>query len=221
MSYFFFGKLFDYTPEDISIIFEPNNILRSISKMKKEEIKNKEQREENESKTPQQEEEKKTEQTPKEECTNNSDSEESDEEKYNILNDKYLRLSAEYDNYRKRTLKERMELIKTAGEDILLSFLPVMDNIDRAKKSVDEASDMEGIKSGIELIHKSLQNFLKEKSVEEVEAIGKVFDTDLHEAVTKIPVQEEEQKGTVIDVIEKGYRLKDKILRYAKVVVGE
>jgi molecular chaperone GrpE len=143
------------------------------------------------------------------------------EEMYNDLNDKYLRLTAEFDNYRKRTLKERMELMKNAGEDILVNFLPIMDNIDRAVLSLNDAKDLEAVKEGIKLIHKNLFDFLNERGVKEMESIGKEFDTDLHEAITKIPAPEEELKGKVVDVIEKGYTMKDKVLRYAKVVVGE
>lgn len=143
------------------------------------------------------------------------------EEKLEIVNDKYLRLSAEYDNYRKRTLKERMELMKSAGEDILINFLPVMDNIDRANLSVTEAKDIEAVKEGIQLIHKNLADFLKERGVIEMDSKGEIFNTDLHEAITKIPAPEEAMKGKVVDVIEKGYMIKDKVLRYAKVVVGE
>lgn len=143
------------------------------------------------------------------------------ENNYNELNDKYLRLVAEYDNYRKRTLKERMELIKSAGEDTLINFLPIMDNIDRAKKSVDEAKDIEAVKEGINLIYKHIFDFLTERGIKEIKAIGEPFDTDLHEAITKIPAPEEKMKGKVIDVIEKGYKLNDKVLRFAKVVVGE
>ncbi len=143
------------------------------------------------------------------------------ENKYNELNDKYLRLSAEYDNYRKRTLKERMELIKSAGEDTLINFLPIMDNIDRAKKSVDDAKDIEAVKEGINLIYKHIFDFLTERGIKEIKATGEPFDTDLHEALTKIPAPEESLKGKVVDVIEKGYKLNDKVLRFAKVVVGE
>jgi len=143
------------------------------------------------------------------------------EDKYNELNDKYLRLSAEYDNYRKRTLKERMELIKSAGEDTLINFLPIMDNIDRAKKSVDEAKDIEAIKEGINLIYKNIFDFLTERGIKEIKAIGEPFDTDLHEALTKIPAPDKSLKGKVVDVIEKGYKLNDKVLRFVKVVVGE
>jgi molecular chaperone GrpE len=141
--------------------------------------------------------------------------------KYNELNDKYLRLVAEYDNYRKRTLKERMELMKNAGEDILVNFLPILDNIERARRSVDEAKEIEAVKEGINLIHKNIFDFLSQKGIKEIDAKGEVFDTDLHEAITKIPAPDESMKGKVIDVIEKGYKMKDKILRYSKVVVGE
>ncbi len=143
------------------------------------------------------------------------------EERCNELNDKYLRLSAEYDNYRKRTLKERMELIKSAGEDTLINFLPIVDNIDRAKKSVDEAKDIEAVKEGINLIYKHISDFLTERGIKEIEAVGQDFDTDLHEALTKIPAPDESMKGKVVDVIEKGYKLNDKVIRFAKVVVGE
>ncbi len=143
------------------------------------------------------------------------------EEKYEKLNDKHLRLIAEYDNYRKRTLKEKMELIKTAGQDILINFLPIIDNIERAKKSVQESSDINAVKDGIEIIYKNLIDFVNTKGVKEIEAINETFNSDLHEAVTKIPAPTKDQKGKVIDVIEKGYKLNDKIIRYAKVVVGE
>lgn len=159
----------------------------------------------------------------KEQVENHSESksEEKPEEKYNKLNEKYLRLAAEYDNYRKRTLKEKMDLIKNAGEDILSNFLPILDNMDRAKKSIDETSDIDSVKEGITLIHKNLKDFIASRGVKEIETIGKDFDTDLHEAVTKIPAPDKKQKGKVIDVIEKGYKLNDKVIRYAKVVVGE
>ena len=143
------------------------------------------------------------------------------EEKYNSLNDKYFRLTAEFDNYRKRTLKERMDLIKSAGEDILINFLPVVDNIERAKKSIEEAKEIEPIKEGIDLIFKNMTDFLSQRGIKEIEAVGEEFDTDLHEAITKIPAPEENLKGKVVDVIEKGYKLHDKIIRFSKVVIGE
>lgn len=141
--------------------------------------------------------------------------------KVSELNDKYLRLSAEYDNYRKRTLKERMELIKSASEGTLKALLPVIDDFDRALVHLDDASDLDAVKEGIDLIYVKFQEFLKRNGVVEIEAKDKDFDTDLHEAVTKIPAPSENMKGKVVDCIEKGYMLNDKILRFAKVVVGE
>ena len=143
------------------------------------------------------------------------------EQKYYELSDKYLRLTAEFDNYRKRTLKERMDLMKSAGEDILINFLPVMDNFDRAILSINDAKDINAVKEGISLIHKNLSDFLKERGIKEMESLGEVFDTDLHEALTKIPAPNEDMKGKVVDVIEKGYTMKEKVIRYAKVVIGE
>jgi molecular chaperone GrpE len=112
-------------------------------------------------------------------------------------------------------------LIKTAGDDILINFLPAMDNIDRALKSTEEAKDIEAVIQGIKLIHKNLYDFLKDRGISEINAKGEQFNTDLHEAIVKIPTPDDSMKGKVVDVIEKGYKLKDKILRYAKVVVGE
>jgi molecular chaperone GrpE len=137
------------------------------------------------------------------------------------VNDKYLRLSAEFDNYRKRTLKEKMELTKTAGEQILVNILPVMDNFERAIKSIEDAKEVEAIKEGIMHIYKNFGEFLKQNGVAEIDSANAVFDTDLHEALTKIPAPSEELKGKVVDCIEKGYKLNDKVIRYAKVVVGE
>lgn len=143
------------------------------------------------------------------------------EQKYKEVNDKYLRLTAEFDNFRKRSLKEKMELVKSAGQDILINILPVMDNFERAIQSMDTDSNEASVKEGIELIYNNFKEFLSQRGVKEIEAIGKDFDTDLHEAITKIPVPEEAQKGKVIDVIEKGYELHGKIIRFAKVVVGD
>lgn len=142
-------------------------------------------------------------------------------EKYSVLNDKYVRLVAEYDNYRKRTLKEKMDLMKTAGEDIFLSILPVIDNFERALKAVENSKDIDAVKEGINLIYSNFKEFLKQRGVTEIEAQNQELDTDLHDAVTKIPAPEEELKGKIVDVIEKGYMLKDKVIRFSKVVVGE
>ena len=137
------------------------------------------------------------------------------------LQDKYLRQTAEYDNYRKRTLKEKMELVKTGGEQVILSILPIIDNLERAMASVRDAKDNEALKEGIELIYGKFQEFLGQNGVKEVEAMNEEFNTDIHEAITKIPAPDPELKGKVVDVIERGYYLHDKIVRYAKVVVGE
>ncbi len=148
---------------------------------------------------------------------------EDNEQKFKDLNDKYLRLSAEFDNYRRRNLKEKMELIKTAGEDILLNILPVMDNFERALRAIEvkKTDENTAIIEGIQLIYNNFKDFLSQRGVKELEAIGKDFDTDHHEAITKIPAPQEDMKGKVIDVVEKGYVMHDKIIRFAKVVVGE
>ena len=134
--------------------------------------------------------------------------------------DKYLRLVAEFDNYRKRTLREKMDLIASGGEDVIKSLLTVMDDIDRALDAMSKSSDIDSIRQGIVLIHQKLLETLHAKGVEEITAIGKELDTDLHEAVAKFPVSDE-KKGKIIDVVQKGYKLKDKVVRFAKVVVGE
>lgn len=137
------------------------------------------------------------------------------------LNEKHLRLIAEYDNFRKRTLREKMELSKNAGESILVNILPVMDDFDRARQHIDSASDIEAVKEGIDLIYNKLHEFLKQQGVTEIETEEQEFDSELHEAVTKIPAPDEEKKGKIIDCVQKGYKLNDKVIRYPKVVVGE
>jgi molecular chaperone GrpE len=143
------------------------------------------------------------------------------EEKLAELQDKYLRLSAEFDNYRKRTLRERTDLIKSAGEDILTGILPVMDNMERGMAAMKDAKEPEAVKEGIALIYNKFKEFLQQRGVKEIEALNLDFNADLHEAVTKIPVQDAGMKGKVVDVLEKGYYLYDKIIRYSKVVVGD
>lgn len=145
----------------------------------------------------------------------------SPEEQLAALQDKYLRLAADFDNYRKRMLKERMELIKTAGEDVLVSFLPILDDVERAMKSIRESQDLEAVKTGVELIYSKLKDFLTQKGIKEIDALHQPFNTDLHEAITQIPVDDQEKKGKVVDVVQKGYTLHDKIVRFPKVVVGE
>ena len=137
------------------------------------------------------------------------------------MNDKYLRLSAEFDNYRKRTLRERIELTKTAAESVMLSILPVMDDFERAMHSIETGLDFEATKEGILLIYNKFNEFSKQNGITEIDAVGKVFDTDLHEALTKIPAPSDDLKGKIVQVIQKGYYLNDKVIRFAKVVVGE
>jgi molecular chaperone GrpE len=137
------------------------------------------------------------------------------------MNDKYLRLSAEFDNYRKRTLRERMEMTKTAAEAVMLSILPVIDDFERAMQSIEKGMDFEATKEGISLIYSKFKEFNKQNGISEIEAAGAVFDTDLHEALTKMPAPSEEMKGRIVDVIQKGYYLNDRVIRFAKVVVGE
>ena len=135
--------------------------------------------------------------------------------------DRYLRLSAEYDNYRKRTLKEKMELTKTGGERILLSILPVVDNLDRASTAIKGAKDIDAVKVGLDLITSRFYEFMEQNGVKEIPSMHEDFDTDVHEAITKIPAPEDGLKGKVVDVIEKGYYLHDKVIRFSKVVIGE
>ena len=142
-------------------------------------------------------------------------------EKLEALNDKYLRLSAEFDNYRKRTLKEKMELTKSAGEKVLSGILPVMDNFERALKSMETAKDVPALREGVELIYSNFKDFLAQNGVKEIECLHADFDPELQEAVTKIPAPVEELKGKVVDCIQKGYVLNDKVIRFPKVVVGE
>ncbi|MDR2131127.1 MAG: nucleotide exchange factor GrpE [Odoribacteraceae bacterium] len=137
------------------------------------------------------------------------------------MNDKYLRLSAEFDNYRKRTLKERVELLRTAGEQVLVGILPVVDNFERALASMENASDVTALKEGVNLIYSNFKEFLVRNGVKEIETRDADFNTDLHEAVTTIPAPTPAQKGKVIDTIERGYVLNEKVIRFAKVIVGE
>lgn len=143
------------------------------------------------------------------------------EDKYNELNDKYLRLYSEFDNYRKRTTKERLELFKTASQDILTELIPLIDDFERAQKALNEKSDFKVLKEGVDLVFHKFNNTLTSKGLKAFESIGKAFDPDFHEAVTKIPAPSKKLRGKVVDEIEKGYMLHDKVIRFAKVVVGE
>ena len=137
------------------------------------------------------------------------------------LNDRFLRLFSEFDNYKKRVSKEKLDLIATASEKVLVSLLPVIDDFERAIAANEKADNIDSIKEGFNLIYNKLLQMMKRFDVEEIQAKGEEFNTDFHEAVTHFPAQKEEDKGKVIDVTEKGYKLKDKVIRYAKVVVGQ
>jgi molecular chaperone GrpE len=143
------------------------------------------------------------------------------EEKYNSLNDNYLRLMAEYDNYRKRTIREKAELIKTAGESVLINILPLIDDFERGMNAAEKTDDINALREGILLIYNKFTAFLKQNGVRVIETEGKDFDTQYHEAITMLPVADEEQKGKIIDCVQKGYMLNDKVIRFAKVVVGQ
>lgn len=137
------------------------------------------------------------------------------------MNDKYLRLTAEFDNYRKRTLKEKMDLTRTGGENVLVKILPVVDNLERAIQSIRETSEIDAVKEGIEHIYTNFREFLKQNGVEEIDCLNQDFNSDIQEALTKIPAPSPELKGKVVDVVEKGYYLHDRVIRYARVVVGD
>lgn len=137
------------------------------------------------------------------------------------LSDKYLRLSAEFQNYKRRTAKEKMDLIQTAGRDVIKVLLPVLDDFDRAKKAADDDDSVEAFSEGVQLVYEKLNRVLEQKGLKPLNANGEVFNPDFHEALTEIPAPTEDLKGKVIDTIEKGFALNDKIIRYAKVVVGK
>lgn len=134
--------------------------------------------------------------------------------------DDYIRLMAEFDNYRRRTSQEKVELVSMASTDTIKGLLPVLDDCERALKVLGESNDSDAAKEGTELIYNKLMGYLKSKGLTVIEAAGKPFDTDLHEAVAQFPAQDEAQKGSIIDVVQTGYMLNGKVIRYAKVVVG-
>jgi len=146
--------------------------------------------------------------------------EKSPEEQIAELNDRFLRLYSEFDNYKRRTAKERLELYKTAGEDIIVSLLPVLDDFDRAMQAAEGSKDNKDVTKGIDLIKNKLMATLVQKGLEPMNSLDTPFDTDNHEAITKIPAPKKKLKGKVVDVIEKGYLLNGKVIRHAKVVVG-
>lgn len=151
--------------------------------------------------------------------TENS-SEQTPEEKYNELNDKFLRLYAEFDNYRRRTNKEKVELIANANEKLLLDLIPTIDDFERAIVNNEKVEDIEAIKEGFVLIYNKFRSALEAKGLKQMQSKGEAFDSDLHEAIANVP-GDESQKGKVIDDVEKGYFLNEKVIRFAKVVVGQ
>jgi len=137
------------------------------------------------------------------------------------LKDKHLRLFSEFDNFRRRTTKERIELFKTAHSDLMLDLLPILDDFDRAVKSFEDSDDAAAIKEGVDLIKNKFEKTLEKKGLKCMESLHKEFDTDFHEAITEIPAPSKDLKSKVVDVVEKGYTLNDKVIRYAKVIVGK
>ena len=137
------------------------------------------------------------------------------------LNDKNLRLMAEFDNFRKRTLREKSDLIKTAGEKVFVNILPLIDDFERAMQAMDSTEDVLAVKEGVDLIYAKFISFLNANGVKAIATENEPFDVDVHEAVTMFPAPSEEMKGKIIDCLSKGYMLNDKVIRYAKVVVGE
>ncbi len=142
-------------------------------------------------------------------------------EEFKNIEDKYLRLYADFENFRRRTSSERLELFKTASQEVLVSLLPVIDDFERALKSMQTAKDVAPVKEGIELVNNKLKSILQTKGLKPMESLGKDFDPDFHEAITKIPAPADDMKGKVVEEVEKGYFLGDKVIRFAKVVVGE
>lgn len=141
--------------------------------------------------------------------------------KYNDLNDSYLRLMAEFDNYRKRTLREKADLIKNGGEKALSNLLPVVDDFERALQNIRTSEDIKAVEDGVELIYSKFIVYLSQQGVKPIESIGKPFDTEISEAVAIIPAPEPDLKGKVLDCLQTGYTLYEKVIRHAKVVVGE
>jgi molecular chaperone GrpE len=135
-------------------------------------------------------------------------------------NDKYLRLYSEFENFKKRISRERIELSKTAGSEIFLAFLSVIDDLERARKSMEDAKDLDSVKKGINLIYSKIKNVTSSKGLKEMESVGKLFDPELHDAIANVTAPSEDLKGKVIEEIEKGYYYNDRVIRHAKVIVG-
>jgi molecular chaperone GrpE len=136
-------------------------------------------------------------------------------------NDKFLRLFAEFDNYKRRTMKEKSEILQTAGKDVILALLPVVDDFERARRASESIQDIDSYKEGIDLIYQKFNSILQAKGLKPIDSIGSDFNVDLHEAITNVPAPSEDMKGKVIDETEKGYMLNGHVIRFAKVVVGE
>lgn len=192
--------------------------------MKEQENKNKEEQLKNENAST----EENNEQTAEQAEGKKEEKELSDAEKLEVANeeiaslkDKYLRQVAEFDNYRKRTMKEKTELILNGGEKVLNALLPVLDDLERAAQSFEKSDDVNTLKEGVQLIIEKLNKALASQGLQKMDTAGKTFDTDFHEAVALIPAQQEEQKNHVVDCVQSGYMLNDKVLRHAKVVVGQ
>ncbi len=141
-------------------------------------------------------------------------------EELSLANDKFLRLYAEFDNYKRRTSKERVELLQTAGKDVIVSLLPVLDDLERASRAIENAKDVAAVKEGVSLVQNKFKNIMAQKGLKEMVSKGQPFDADIHEAVTNIPAPDESLKGKIVDVLEEGYLLNDKVIRFAKVIVG-
>ncbi len=134
--------------------------------------------------------------------------------------DKYLRLYSDFDNYKKRISRERIDLIKFAGQDVITSILPMLDDMERAMKAMSDAKDVEAVKEGIQLVYQKMRSIMEGNGLKAMDAAGTDFDADLHDAIANVPVNDAKQKGKVIEEIERGYYLNDKVIRHAKVIVG-
>jgi molecular chaperone GrpE len=141
-------------------------------------------------------------------------------EELSQANDKYLRLYAEFDNFRRRTIKEREDARKLEGKDLIVALLPVLDDFERALRAMETATEVTSVKEGVALIQHKLKNILSQKGLKEMQSIGTPFDADIHEAITSIPAPTDDMKGKVVDEMEKGYELNEKVIRFAKVIVG-
>lgn len=154
----------------------------------------------------------------------NTDNQLSDEDKIKAeaieWQNKYLRLYAEFDNFKRRTSKERLELMQIASKDVIADLLAILDDFERAQKSMDTATDIVSVKEGVTLIQLKLKGILNQKGLKEMESIGHEFNADIHEGITTIPAPSEKLKGKVVDELEKGYFLNDKVIRFAKVIIG-